>query len=104
MSKATQARDLAHRYLSGRRGLVVISAVMLAGAAAFNWSWLVALGVAPLLLSLAPCVAMCALGFCMSRMGGKSCSAAAPHQSAHHAAVHEQHSQEGEQRQPADHR
>jgi hypothetical protein len=64
--------DLARRYLSGRRGLVVISVVILAVAAAFNWSWLVALGVAPLLLTLAPCVAMCALGLCIGRIGGKS--------------------------------
>ena len=53
---------------------------MLAGVAiataglAFNWSWLVAAGLAPLLLSVLPCVAMCALGICMSRMTGGSCS------------------------------
>ena len=41
---------------------------------AFNWSWLVAAGLAPLLLSVLPCVAMCALGLGMSRMTGASCS------------------------------
>jgi hypothetical protein len=45
---------------------------------ALNWSWLVAIGVAPLLVALAPCAAMCALGLCMSRMGGKSCSTQSP--------------------------
>src|SRR3546814_3036862 len=35
---------------------------------------LVAVGVAPLLLSVLPCAAMCALGLCMNRMAGKSCS------------------------------
>lgn len=41
----------------------------------YNWSWLVAAGIAPLLLSVLPCVAMCALGLCMSRMNGRSCHA-----------------------------
>ncbi len=36
---------------------------------ALGWPWLVAFGLAPLLLSLLPCAAMCALGLCM--MGGK---------------------------------
>jgi hypothetical protein len=50
-------------------------AVVATGAGlAFNWSWLVAAGVAPILLALAPCAAMCALGLCMSKMGGKSCA------------------------------
>ncbi|RVH28084.1 hypothetical protein CN211_25985 [Sinorhizobium meliloti] len=35
---------------------------------AFNWNWLVAAGVAPPLLSVLPCLAMCALGLCMNRM------------------------------------
>lgn len=35
------------------------------------WSWLVALGIAPLLLALAPCAAMCALGLCMKENDGK---------------------------------
>ena len=65
---------LGRHYLGGRRGLMLLSVAVLAAAAFFNWGWLVAVGVAPLLLALAPCAAMCALGLCMSRMGGKSCS------------------------------
>jgi hypothetical protein len=42
--------------------------------AAFNWSWLVAVGIVPLLITLLPCAAMCALGLCMNRMMGGSCS------------------------------
>jgi hypothetical protein len=42
--------------------------------AALNWSWLVAVGIAPLLLTVLPCAAMCALGLCMNRMAGGSCS------------------------------
>jgi hypothetical protein len=57
------------RLLLGGVGLGVIIAV-----AAWQWSWRVAIGVAPLLLSVAPCAAMCGLGLCMHRMGGRTCS------------------------------
>ena len=39
-----------------------------------NWSALVAAGVAPLIISALPCAVMCALGLCMSGMGGRSCA------------------------------
>lgn len=60
----------------GRGRALILLGLALAGAGvALNWSWLAAIGVAPVLLSLAPCAAMCALGLCMSKMaGGKSCS------------------------------
>ena len=67
-------RYYAGRYLGGRRGLIVATLAAVGVGVALNWSWLVAIGVAPLLISLAPCAVMCALGLCMSRMGGKSCS------------------------------
>lgn len=72
-SLMTTVSALARHYLGGRRGLMVLSVAVLA-AAFFNWGWLVAIGVAPLLVALAPCAAMCALGLCMKGMGGKSCS------------------------------
>jgi hypothetical protein len=49
---------------------------VIAAGLALNWSWLVAVGIAPILIAVLPCLAMCALGLCMSRAGGKSCSAA----------------------------
>lgn len=61
-------------YLGGRRGLMISAVAVLVAGAALNWSWLVATGIAPLILAVAPCAAMCALGLCMSRMGGQSCS------------------------------
>ena len=67
------ARDLLHtvrQYLDGRRGLVILAIVALVGGAGFNWSWLVAFGVAPLLLSVLPCLVMCGFGLCMSRLFG----------------------------------
>ena len=59
------------RLLFGGFALALIS-----GGLAWQWSWLVAIGVAPLLLSAAPCVAMCALGLCMHRMCSGTGSAA----------------------------
>ena len=59
------------RALSGSRlGLVLISGAVIVGGLGLNWSWLVAAGIAPLLLSVLPCVAMCALGLCMVGMKG----------------------------------
>lgn len=64
----------ARSYLTGRRGLILLALAIIGIGVALNWGWLVAIGVAPVLLALAPCAAMCALGVCMSKMGGKSCS------------------------------
>ena len=68
-------RRLLRSFLGNRRHLLVLGGLTLPVAAAGNWNWLVAIGAAPLLLSLLPCLAMCALGLCMNRMSGRSCSA-----------------------------
>ncbi len=65
---------LARYYLGGRRRLLLFAGLAIAAGLALNWGWLTALGVAPILVSLLPCAAMCALGLCMNRAGGKSCS------------------------------
>jgi hypothetical protein len=62
--------SLKHRL--GRRGLIVLGVLVVAAGLALNWSWLVAIGVAPLLLTALPCVAMCALGLCMMPKGGNA--------------------------------
>lgn len=59
-------------YLGGRRGWLLLAAAAGMAGLALNWSWLVAIGAAPLLIAVLPCVAMCALGLCMSRMAGTS--------------------------------
>jgi hypothetical protein len=59
-------------YLGGRRGLIALAGGAAIAGVALNWSWLVALGLAPLLIALAPCAVMCALGLCAMRMAGKS--------------------------------
>lgn len=61
------------RVFNSRGGLGLAVAAALTVGIVSNWSWLVAAGIAPLLLSVLPCVAMCALGLCMSRMKGNSC-------------------------------
>jgi hypothetical protein len=51
------------------RGLIVSGIVVVGAGLALGWNWLTALGFAPLILSLAPCAAMCALGVCMMARG-----------------------------------
>lgn len=60
------------RFLRSRRGLILIVAVAAAIGAGLHWSWLVAAGIAPVLLAVLPCVAMCALGLCMNHSGRKT--------------------------------
>lgn len=66
--------NLVRYYLRGRRGLIILAAMALGAGAFFNWGWLVAIGAAPLLLALAPCAAMCALGLCMRGGPNASCA------------------------------
>lgn len=61
-------------WVRGRRGLMVLAAGIVVGGLALNWGWLVAAGIAPFVLAVLPCLAMCALGMCMNKAGGKSCS------------------------------
>src|SRR5260370_32949770 len=53
------------------RGLLAIATVAVVAGLWLNWGWLVAVGVAPLILAFLPCAAMCALGLCMMQMGRK---------------------------------
>ena len=72
-SDRSLTRDIlyaARYYLGGRRTLFFLAAVLIAGGIALNWGWLVAAGLAPILLALLPCAAMCALGLCMHKMAG----------------------------------
>jgi hypothetical protein len=57
----------------GTRGLILLAIVVIAAGLALNWSWLVAIGLAPLIFGVLPCAAMCALGLCMmSKDAGKT--------------------------------
>ncbi len=51
-------------YLGGWRTRLVLTIVVAAAGLALNWNWLVAIGLAPILLSTLPCLVMCAFGVC----------------------------------------
>lgn len=79
-AETSLTRDLiyaARYYLGGRRSLLVLAGLAIVAGLALNWSWLAAAGIPPILISVLPCLAMCALGLCMNRGSGKSCSTAA---------------------------
>ena len=61
---------LLRHWLGGRRRLLALGLVA-AGGLWLGWPTLVAAGIAPLLLAVLPCAAMCALGLCM-KGGGQS--------------------------------
>ena len=70
----TQAITLGGRF-SPRTSFIAL-AIAGAGVGLFlGWEWLVAAGLAPLLVAVLPCAAMCALGLCASRMGNKDLGA-----------------------------
>ncbi|MCT7378510.1 hypothetical protein [Chelativorans salis] len=89
MSKTVEETSLGadiYRYiryqLRGRRGLIAAAVALAIPALWFSWPWLVVAGVAPILVTLAPCAIMCALGLCTMRAcsssgaQGSSCSKA----------------------------
>jgi hypothetical protein len=47
------------------RVLVVAGLAVTGTGLGLGWDWLTAVGVAPLIVSTAPCLIMCALGLCM---------------------------------------
>ena len=59
--------------LGDRKVQAVLALAAVGAGLAFNWSWLVAAGIAPILVALAPCAVMCALGVCMNKVKG-ACS------------------------------
>ena len=69
------SRDIGNyiRYqLRGRRGLIAAAAVVGIPALWIGWPWLVVAGIVPILVALAPCAIMCALGYCAMRAGSNA--------------------------------
>lgn len=66
--------SLWRRWLEGRRRWLLLGLVVLLAALWLGWDWLAAVGALPVLLALAPCVAMCAVGLCMRGGTGGSCA------------------------------
>lgn len=83
MQPADTPTPRAQRWGMSRRGMILAAALPATGAIALGWPWLVAVGAAPLLLSAAPCLAMCALGLCLKCGSGKTCSIATPGSTPH---------------------
>ena len=58
-------------WLSGPRSRWLAAALVVGMGLVLGWEHLVVLGLAPLLISLLPCLVMCALGLCMMRFQKK---------------------------------
>ena len=58
----------ARYYLGNRWVFMALGSLVLVVGAPLNWSWLVAAGIAPILLTLLPCAIMCAAGLCSMKM------------------------------------
>ncbi len=68
----------ARYFLGGWRGALILAAIAVAAGLALNWSWLVAAGIAPALLTALPCLVMCGAGLCMNKLLGSSSCESAP--------------------------
>jgi hypothetical protein len=66
-----EALHIARYYLGNRWVLVALGVIALLVGIGLNWSWLVAAGLAPILLSTLPCLVMCGLGLCMLCRSGE---------------------------------
>ena len=67
-----QARFAPGALLSNRWVLVAVAVLALVAIVTASWSWLVAVGLATILVSALPCLIMCGLGLCMHRFLGGS--------------------------------
>lgn len=73
-------RDLlyaARYYLWRPRVLLTLATIAIVAGLALNWNWLVAAGLAPILISTLPCLVMCAFGVCAMCRSGEKHSASA---------------------------
>jgi len=74
-SGASVGAPMTLRGLGRRRVLPAgLALLVIVAGLAWQWNWLVALGIAPVLIALAPCAIMCTFGLCMNKMGAKTCS------------------------------
>ncbi len=61
--------DTVRSWIRDRRVLAGAGLVIGGSGVALGWDWLTAIGLAPLIVSAAPCLLMCALGLCMMGRG-----------------------------------
>ena len=60
-------------WLGDRRVMIGIAVAAVIAGAALGWDWLVAAGLAPIIIGALPCVAMCAIGLCAMGKGKAAC-------------------------------
>ena len=76
VASPTQAAcGLVQAALRNRLVLIAAGTVIILGGLGLGWGWLTAIGLAPIILSAAPCLIMCAFGMCMMGKASKSMSA-----------------------------
>ena len=63
-------------WLKPRNLLIGLALAGSAGALVLGWDWVVAAGLASIIVALVPCLVMCALGLCMNRQKKSDPSAA----------------------------
>ena len=68
-STASFPLEVVRSWIGNRRLLVVIGLALGGTGLGVGWDWLTAVGIAPLIVSAAPCLLMCALGLCMMGRG-----------------------------------
>jgi hypothetical protein len=61
-------------WISDWRVLGVAGLAVAGTGLSLGWDWLTAVGVAPIIVSTAPCLIMCALGLCMMGSGHRASS------------------------------
>jgi hypothetical protein len=64
---ATPILDGIGRFIRSRWGVVTLATIVIGAGLWFGWRWLVAAGLAPIVISLLPCAAMCAIGLRYAR-------------------------------------
>lgn len=62
---AMHPRAVLQFWISDRRVLAVAGLTIAGTGLTLGWNWLTAVGVAPLIVSAAPCLVMCAVGVCV---------------------------------------
>ena len=65
---------LLRSWISDWRVLGVAGLAVTGAGLGLGWNWLTAIGIAPIIVSTAPCLIMCALGVCMMGRGHKAAS------------------------------
>jgi hypothetical protein len=73
-SSAQKAINAVWPFIGTKKARLFLILGIVATGMFFNWGWFVAAGIAPLILGVLPCAAMCALGLCMRPGKDGSCS------------------------------